>query len=126
MPKFKRVVPVLRVADLSRSIDFYTKTLGFGLCWRSPNDGDGENCLVQCGDVDVLLSTGSHLGVGRPTFTGTIYFDVEGVTELYDQIGPKVSVVWPLEKMDYGVIEFGIEDPDGYTLAFAEPVPEPT
>ncbi len=32
----------------------------------------------------------------------------------------KVDLVWPLETMDYGTVEFRIRDCDGYVLAFAE------
>jgi hypothetical protein len=32
----------------------------------------------------------------------------------------QVEVVWPLEAMSYGTLEFGIHDCNGYTLAFAE------
>jgi len=38
----------------------------------------------------------------------------------YDRIKDHVEIVWPLESMEYGTLEFGIRDGDGYTLAFAE------
>jgi hypothetical protein len=34
-----------------------------------------------------------------------------------------VTVVWPLDTIDYGTLEFGIRDLDGYTLAFSETSP---
>ena len=34
--------------------------------------------------------------------------------------GIKADVVWPIADMEYGTREFGIRDPDGYVLAFAE------
>ena len=119
MPSFQSIMPVLRVTDLSRSIDWYTGVLGFELCWRAPNDGGGENCMLQAGDSNLMLSTGSHLG-DRPAFTGTLYFRTEGVRELFGNVQNRADIVWPLETMDYGTLEFGIRDPDGYTLAFAE------
>ncbi len=123
MSSFKRVMPVLRVEDLSRAIDWYTQVLGFELVWRSPNDGEGENCMLRAGDTDLMLSTGSHLGT-QPAFTGTLYFELDGgVRELFARVKDAAPVVWPLEEMDYGTIEFGIRDRDGYTLAFAEPRP---
>jgi uncharacterized glyoxalase superfamily protein PhnB len=118
---FKQIVPVLRVSDMERAVAFYTGVLGFGLAWRAANDGGGENCMLEAGDVAVLLSTGSHLG-DVPKFTGTLYFHMTAVREFYDRIKSQVEVVWPLETMDYGQIEFGIRDRDGYNLAFAEEV----
>lgn len=119
MVDFKKVVPVLKVADLQRAVDFYTGVLGFTLCWRAPNDGGGDNCMLQAGATDLLLSTGSHLG-DKPQFTGTLYFHMTGVRQFFEAIKNKVEIVWPLEKMEYGQVEFGIKDCDGYMLAFAE------
>jgi hypothetical protein len=31
-----------------------------------------------------------------------------------------VTLAWPLERMPYGIEEFGIVDCNGYTLAFAQ------
>jgi hypothetical protein len=42
------------------------------------------------------------------------------VARLYQQLEGRVEVVWPIDKTEYGTLEFGIKDPDGYTLAFAE------
>jgi uncharacterized glyoxalase superfamily protein PhnB len=119
VPSFTKIMPVLRVADMSKSIDWYTQRLGFELCWRSPGDGDGENCMLQAGETNLMLSTGSHLGA-RPGFSGTLYFETEGVRDLFASIKDQVEIVWPLETMEYGTTEFGIRDIDGYMLAFSE------
>jgi uncharacterized glyoxalase superfamily protein PhnB len=121
--RFNKIMPVLRVADLQKAVDWYAHILGFEVVWRAPGDGGGENCLLHAGPVDVLLSTGAHLG-GPPALTGTLYFDVEGVDELFARIKDRVEVVWPLEDQEYGMREFGVRDCDGYLLAFAEEVPQ--
>lgn len=120
MPNFQQIVPVLKVSDMQRAVDFYTGVLGFKICWRAANDGGGENCMIEAGDATLLLSTGSHLG-DKPQFSGTFYFNMVGVQDFFDQIKQQAEIVWPLEKMDYGQTEFAIRDRDGYTLAFAEP-----
>jgi len=116
---FKSVMPVLRVTDLDTSIAFYQGWFGFKMVWRAPNDGGGEGCILEREDVAVLLSTGDHLGK-VPAFTGTLYFNIDGVADLYAALKDRVEMVWPLEEMDYGTLEFGVRDPDGYMLAFAE------
>ena len=45
---------------------------------------------------------------------------MSGVQGFYDRIKEQVEIVWPLESMEYGTLEFGVRDNDGYTLAFAE------
>jgi uncharacterized glyoxalase superfamily protein PhnB len=119
MAEFKKIVPVLKVSDAQKAVDFYTGVLDFTVAWRAANDGGGENCMLQAGATSLLLSTGAHLG-DKPQFTGTLYFSMTGVQEFFERIKQHVEVVWPLERMDYGQKEFGIRDPDGYVLAFAE------
>ena len=119
MAEFKTIVPVLKVSEMNRAVDFYTSILGFSVCWQAANDGGGENCMLAAGATNLLLSSGSHLG-DQPQFTGTFYFNMVGVRDFFEQIKNKVEIVWPLRTMDYGQMEFGIKDCDGYTLAFAE------
>jgi catechol 2,3-dioxygenase-like lactoylglutathione lyase family enzyme len=121
MAEFQKIVPVLKVSDMQKSGEFYTDVLGFTVAWRATNDLGGDNCMLQAGATNLLLSTGSHLG-DTPQFTGTLYFHMAGVREFFERIKNQVEVVWPLEAMDYGQTEFGIKDCDGYTLAFAEPL----
>ena len=119
MAEFKKVVPVLKVSDMQKSIAFDTGVLGLSVAWRAANGGGGENCMLQAGATALLLSTGPHLG-DRPQVTGTLYFHMAGVQEFFERVKNRVEIVWPLEAMDYGQREFGIRDGDGYTLAFAE------
>jgi uncharacterized glyoxalase superfamily protein PhnB len=123
MPSFLTIVPVLKVVELPRALEFYTNVLGFTLAWQAKNDGDGENAMLRAGNTCVLLSTGSHLG-DKPQFTGTLYFHMNGVRQFFEEIKERVEIVWSLETMDYGQQEFGIRDRDGYVLAFAEELDE--
>ena len=78
--------------------------------------------MLEAGPVAVLLSTSPHPGA-PPQFTETLYFDVEDVEDvdgLWDAVGPKADVAWAIADMEYGTREFGIRDPDGDVLAFAE------
>jgi hypothetical protein len=75
--------------------------------------------MLAAGVTNLLLSTGSHLS-DKPQFTGTLYFNMVVVREFYEQIKNKVEIVWPREMMEYGQLEFGIRDCEGYVLAFAE------
>jgi catechol 2,3-dioxygenase-like lactoylglutathione lyase family enzyme len=119
MPHFNHMMPVLKTRDMQATIDFYTRTLGFTLLWRSPNDGGGENCMLSAGDASLMFSTGDHLGE-TPQLSGTLYFNLNGVDAYYEEVKPRAELVWPLEEMEYGTREFGIKDCNGYTLAFSE------
>jgi uncharacterized glyoxalase superfamily protein PhnB len=106
---------------MQRAVDWYSNILGFQIVWRAPDDGDGANCMLQAGTVNVLLSTGSSLG-SEPRFSGTLYFDMDDVEALYDSIKDKVDILWPLETQESGLREFGVRDRDGYSLAFSQEV----
>jgi hypothetical protein len=54
----------------------------------------------------------------------TLYFQMSGVRAFFEMVRHRAPVVWPLETMDYGQLEFGIRDVNGYVLAFAERVNE--
>jgi uncharacterized glyoxalase superfamily protein PhnB len=115
-------MPVLKVNDVQATIAFFTGVLGFELSWHAPATDSGETAVVRAGDAVLMFSTGGHLG-GTPAFTGTLYFNLDGlepVDRLYERVRDRVSIVWPLEDMPYGTREFGLRDPNGYTLAFAE------
>ena len=75
---------------------------------------------LALGKTVIMLSTGQHLGEGKPGFTGTLYFEMTGVREFWELVHDKAPVAWPLGEMDYGTLEFGVRDPDGYTFAFSE------
>jgi catechol 2,3-dioxygenase-like lactoylglutathione lyase family enzyme len=101
MADFKRIVPMLKLSDMQKSVGFYTGVLGFSVAWPAANDGGGLNSMLQAGATALLLSTGSQLG-GRPWFTGTLYFHTAGVQEFFEWVKGRAEVVWPLEAMDHG------------------------
>ncbi|MBS1659593.1 MAG: VOC family protein [Bacteroidetes bacterium] len=114
----KKMSPLLLVADLDRSLEFYTKKLGFEIEFRYEDFYAG------------ILKDGSsiHLKSGKPLTEERknrrlnedldIVFSVDGIESLYEEMLDKsVDVIQPLREMPYGW-EFYIIDPDGYILAF--------
>lgn len=53
--QFEGVVPILRVSDFERSIDYHVDVLGFSLEWR-----DGRFGSVRRGGASLMLSEGSQ------------------------------------------------------------------
>ena len=58
-------MPVLKVADMQRALDFYTGVLGFTTCWRAANDGGGRlpcsnPALLRCCFRPAPISATSH------------------------------------------------------------------
>ena len=116
----KKMSPQLLVADIDRSIEFYTKKLGFELEFRYEDFYAG---IIKDGYT-------IHLKSGRPSPEERknkrenedldIVFSVEGVEDIYNEFSIRaVEMVQQLCDRPYGK-EFYIADPDGYILAFLE------
>jgi catechol 2,3-dioxygenase-like lactoylglutathione lyase family enzyme len=114
------VIPSLLVRDLAETFAFY-ETLGFRITGRSPDGSWGE---VGRDDVVVQFFTEPPHGVAdRPGLSGTLYIRAEGIDALAAMLAGKLPFAWGPETMAYGMRELGLKDPNGYVLAFTEPVP---
>jgi lactoylglutathione lyase len=130
MPQFKKLTPNLLVANVERSLAFYVDTLGFARGMTVPDASPFVFAAVTSGDVEIFVNDAVTAGKEYPAFagkpiglTGTMYIELEGVDALHERIKSKVQVTMPLVTQFYGMREFGIVDPDGYVITFAERVP---
>jgi catechol 2,3-dioxygenase-like lactoylglutathione lyase family enzyme len=118
--KIKNMSPQLLVTDIARSIEFYTKKLGFDLDFRYEDFYAG---IVKDGHS-------IHLKSGTPSIEERknkrnnqdldIVFSVDGIIDWFTQLSNKsVACIQSLREMPYGK-EFYITDPDGYIISFLE------
>ena len=117
------IAPVLRVADLARSLAFYRDRLGFNVEFVYEGfyaDVCRDGCHI-------------HLDCAPPTprdqaaFERSEHLDacvvVRNVASLSASVmAHDVHLTVALRRMPYGT-EFYIRDPDGYILGFIEPTP---
>ena len=122
-----KLTPNLVVADVDRSLAFYRDVLGFDVQVTVPDTGPLVFAAVTHGNVEVFLNARDAAVAEYPAFrdrpvggTLTLFMEVTGVDGAYEALGPKVTVVMPLEKKWYGSTEFAFLDPDGYVITFAE------
>lgn len=110
--------PQLVVADLQRSLDFYTAQMGFKI------DFLYEDFYAAIGRDGYTI----HLKLGEATARAysfknenlDVVFSVEDIDRLFEALkSQRVTIVQPLRTMPYGR-EFYISDPDGYILGFIE------
>jgi catechol 2,3-dioxygenase-like lactoylglutathione lyase family enzyme len=113
------VAPVLRVADLARSLGFYRDKLGFDVEWCYENF---YACVARDG-CRIHLRCAAATPRDQAAFERAEHLDacmvVRDAGVLAGEFGGLEFTV-PLRAMPYGK-EFYIRDPDGYILGFVEP-----
>ena len=123
--------PILSVADIDASIQFYTDAFQFQEGWRAEDDnGVVVFAMVKMGVAEILLGTldgfvdvanRDKLGIGIQ-----IYIELPGsinIDDLHNQAKSKgANIISPVVKRDWGERVFTVKDPDGYFFMFAETV----
>lgn len=135
--KFSDVTPNLVVGSVERSLAFYVDVLGFSLVTTVPEAAPYVFAWVQRDGVSVFLNSvegvrAEHAELGsRPIGgTNTLFIALEaetiasGIDAMFASIGGRARVIMPLKDQFYGMREFGVEDPDGYVVFFAQQLPK--
>jgi uncharacterized glyoxalase superfamily protein PhnB len=109
---------VFSTEEVARSVKFYVEQLGFTCTLKT--DGFAR---VRLGAADIMLALpNAHLPWRGPSFTGSIYLDVDDVDALWEKLKTRARIAYPIETMAYGAREFGVLDDNGYQLSFAQHV----
>jgi lactoylglutathione lyase len=125
--RLNKLTPNLVVSDVARSIAFYRDQLGFEVETTVPDAAPYVFAIVKSGSVQIFLNA------PEPAFeeyaeikghaiggTFTMFIELTGIEQSYEEIKKQVPIVHPLETKWYGVAEFVVADPDGYLITFAE------
>ena len=112
--------PQLLVADIDRSVEFYTKMLGFEVDFRYEDFYVG---IIKDGysiHLKMVKLSSEESKSKRNIEALDITFSIEGIESLYKNLSNKsVEIIQSLRDMPYGK-EFYVADPDGNILAFLE------
>jgi catechol 2,3-dioxygenase-like lactoylglutathione lyase family enzyme len=118
-----KIIPVFHVTDMKKSLDFYTKVLGFQLKFPDlPKDPviniTNDYADIQLSSIDGTTRAVVNVRVG----------DVDSLFESFVERGldtsrKKESPVHqgPLDQT-WGMREFYVTDHDGHTLRFGKPL----
>ena len=100
------------VSDLDASIDWYTRFFG-----RPPDSRVGEEILWEIDEHAWLFiePNAAQAGAGRITLS------VAGLDTLLERLAAQRIEHEPIETYSNGVRHVNVPDPDGNTIAFAEP-----
>lgn len=114
--QFLKARTTLAVRDVSVSIDFYRRALGFDV---NATMGDPPT-FAMLGIDGVGLGLNQ---VDQPAVApfACCYFNVDGVEGLFQRcVDAGAEITNPLTRQAWGNYDFVIADPDGHLLAFGE------
>ena len=131
--KLTDVTPNLIVSDIDRSTGFYRDVLGFSVFTTVPDTAPFVFVWMQRDDVNVFLNAAEGIKHDLPELaarpvggTATLFImleaesAVDGVDAMFHAVDGRAKIVMPLKDQFYGTREFGVEDPDGYVIFFAQ------
>lgn len=116
-----QAVPLLRVVDVSRSIDWYRSILGF-VGDPFPATPPYEFAILRHGAVELMLRRGTPTSRPPRRYDWDFCLRREGshFREVHDRFTALGIVSRRLERMFYGLCEFEITDPDGYVICLSQ------
>ncbi|GAB0156856.1 hypothetical protein CHRYSEOSP005_21230 [Chryseobacterium sp. Alg-005] len=122
MTKYTALRPILWTENLDDTIGFYMHILGFTLLER--ND-EWQWASLQKDDIQLMLSKpNEHENFKGTGFTGSLYFNVDQVDELWEDLKTKAKICYEIETFAWDMREFAIYDNNGYILQFGQPANE--
>ena len=122
--------PVLLVADVQASAVYYRDKLGFSFerfwgeppCFCMPAR---DRHVVMLSQVDDPRRIVPHYKIVANMWNA--YFWVDDVELIFQELKQRGATIdYELCNQPYGVREFGVQDLDGYDIAFGQDLDEPT
>ncbi len=120
-----RIVPVIKVTDLQRSLDFYTRVLDFTRKWVGYEEQEIANGVIDLVKDGAELQLSRHAGDGVFGSVNRVF--VDDVDERYATFRargldttrrPDSPLHTAPVDQTWGYREFAVTDPDGNNLCF--------
>jgi uncharacterized glyoxalase superfamily protein PhnB len=126
--KLQRLTPNLVVRDVAACLEFYCSVLGFERGQTVPEQAPYVFGIVTQGAVEIFFNdqkavAADHPALGQRPVGGalTLYIEVQDIEELFRNVQQRgVKITMPMKEQFYGMKEFGMEDPEGWEITFAE------
>ncbi len=121
----EKVIPILRIFDYAKALEFYRDWLGFTMEWEHTFE-ENMPIYVEAVKDGITFHLSEHHGDGTP---GThVFIWCTGVKEYHEElINKKYKYNRPgLEKTFYGALSFTVNDPFNNRISFNEKIGEDT
>ena len=128
-PRIVGSAPILLVTDVEAAANYYRDKVGFRYdrLWGDPPGF----CILGRDGFHLMLARVEDRSAIVPHYKvvekmWNIYFWVDDVEGLYEELQRRGAVIdYTLCDQPYGCREFGVQDLDGYDIAFGQNIDEP-
>ena len=117
--KIVKTIPVLRIFDYAKAIEFYIDWLGFAIVWEHTFE-ESTPVYMEIEKDGLTIHLSEHHGDGTPG--SHVFIWCEGVKEYHiELINKKYKYNRPgLEKTFYDALSFVVNDPFNNKISFNE------
>lgn len=115
---------VFSVANLDRTVDFYTKNFGLSMTRRSEKEGDKEEhfAYANLGEVSLVFFQRAEKSGRSPVIVFELEGGIDALTQKLAAAG--VTIVTPVSHAPGGWTSDFL-DPDGHTLSYYQTADKP-
>ncbi len=125
----KRITPVLLVKEIEPVVPFWVERLGFTKTIEVPEGNKIGFVAFQKGTTEVMYQTYSSVEKDAPPSMAAearkgptyLYIEVDNFDAVLAAM-KDVKIVMPVRTAFYGMKEFGVREPGGHFITFAQPV----
>jgi uncharacterized glyoxalase superfamily protein PhnB len=119
--ELRATVPVLRAADVARTVAWYCRSLGFS-AQSFPPQPPHEFAMLSRDRAQLMIrrAVSEEELVARES-GWDLFIRVSGeIDQLFARLRDQEQIVRSLELMPYGDVEFELRDPDGHVVCLGE------
>jgi uncharacterized glyoxalase superfamily protein PhnB len=125
MPHIQRCSPVFPVVDPAKLVDHYVRILGFRLI----EDALPDYARVTRDDFEIHFHRVPRPDAGEPEeygYRGGAYLVVDDPDALFAELDARgAKIHYAPEDRPYGMRDFSVADPEGFSLCFGRLIEEP-
>lgn len=115
--------PLLAVRVMKKTLDFYTKSLGFTLKMAFPTPENPQYADISKDGMVIMFVPAQEHGIDNKEKFGTgvyLYMQIDSdIDKYYNELKLKgVKIAVDIKDEPFDVRDFTVEDPDGYKLTF--------
>ena len=128
----KRITPVLLVKNIEPVVPFWVDRLGFTKTVEVPEGNKLGFVAFQKGTAEVMYQTYASVEKDAPSSMSAearkgptyLYMEVDNLDAVLAAM-KDIKIVMPVRTAFYGMREFGVRDPGGHFITFAQAVAPP-